>query len=442
MNIIRSIKKNEFLKSVFSVGAGNLLAQIINIITIPIISRLYTDEVYGEFGIFTSTATIIVGITTLGLNSSIMLPKEDSEAKKVLTMTFYIQLFLTSFIMIGCILIMPYYRFFEVSFSYAMTLMIMGGYVILTNLNSLLITYTNRRGMNKVLFINPIIGAISKLVITLPFGIIHMGIIGFIGASILSLICTCTQMIKRTEPFWFEINLKDIKNLFISYKKFILFQYPANFISQFAVQLPVQIFSRIFGNAQVGSYTMCVRLLQYPAILIAAPIGTVYFRTASRYNRNGENISDFTYKLISKIMWISLIPSIIVIVFGERIFTFLLGNQWREAGILASILVVQYVLQFCATCTSYCRVTIGRQNINLYYSIIQILIISLFIWRGFSSSGSFVGTIIWFSIGMSIVLIVDMGLNFYCLKKNFLRYLKFISIYFLIIGGVFAVMIL
>ena len=140
MNIIRSIKKNEFLKSVFSVGAGNLLAQIINIITIPIISRLYTDEVYGEFGIFTSTATIIVGITTLGLNSSIMLPKEDNEAKKVLTMTFYIQLFLTSFIMIGCILIMPYYRFFEVSFSYAMTLMIMGGYVILTNLNSLLIT--------------------------------------------------------------------------------------------------------------------------------------------------------------------------------------------------------------------------------------------------------------------------------------------------------------
>ena len=128
-------------------------------------------------------------------------------------------------------------------------------------------------------------------------------------------------------------------------------------------------------------------------------------------------------------MLIALLPIVVTIIWGEQIFSLALGSNWGEAGKLAGFLIVQYVFMFCATCTSYCRVAIGKQKVNLVVSVLRLAIIGVSIFLGIYLFGDLYRTIIFFTIGSSLYLIIDMAINFYCLEKYWVKYTIFALVY-------------
>ena len=63
-----------FLGNVFKLTIGTTLAQIAGIILIPVITRIYSPEFFGVNQLFISIAALIVGISSLSYDSTIMLP--------------------------------------------------------------------------------------------------------------------------------------------------------------------------------------------------------------------------------------------------------------------------------------------------------------------------------------------------------------------------------
>ena len=70
------------------------------------------------------------------------------------------------------------------------------------------------------------------------------------------------------------------------------------------------------------------KILGIPIRIIGAPINTVYFRTASEYYKKGKSLADFTFSLIIKILLIALFPIIVTVIWGEQIFSLILGPNW------------------------------------------------------------------------------------------------------------------
>lgn len=416
-NIILKLKNNPFWKSVATLSAGQIIAQLINIVSIPIISRIYSKTAYGDFGIVTSTATIIVGFIGMGLSSAIMVPKTKEESKTIFKVTYFLQFILSLLICAVIIIISFKIKLFETQIPYFLAIIIMFLYICLSSLSSLMNIYVNKLNMNKVLFFNPLIGAMSTLLITLPLGLLGLDIIGLYIANIVTLIIVNAHMLTRANPFKGKFNFADIKNVFIKYKHFVIYQYPANLMDTFTLQAPNQILSNNFGNAALGDYAMCNKIFSMPMSLISAPIQTVYFRTASQKYRDGEDIADFTYSLVMKIMLLAIIPIITLMSFGETLFSFILGSQWKVAGTLASILALQYVFSFCYNCITYCRVCINKQKINLYTSIAQVVTIVSSLLIGALFFKSLIGTISCFAVANLIFSIINIAINFYCLKK-------------------------
>ena len=132
-------------------------------------------------------------------------------------------------------------------------------------------------------------------------------------------------------------------------------------------------------------------------------------------------------------MAIAFIPLTVAVFWGEQLFVWVLGPSWSEAGKFAGFLIVQYVFMFCTNCTSYCRVAIGRQKVNFVISILRLVIISLSVFMGAFLSGDLFYTIIFFAVGSSLYLIIDMTMNFYCMGKYWTKYLIFALIYFFVI---------
>ena len=87
----QTLKKNNtsFKGDVFRLVGGTLIAQIIGIITVPIISRFFTPEAYGTTALFTSITGVITSICCWRYELAIVIPEKDEEAATV----FFISLF-------------------------------------------------------------------------------------------------------------------------------------------------------------------------------------------------------------------------------------------------------------------------------------------------------------------------------------------------------------
>ena len=110
MQIIDKIKNNIFWSSVMQLSFGQVVGQVINIICVPILSRVYTTDDYGQLGILVSTATIITGFICLGINSAMMLAKTDEDARKAFHVSHNIQLVLATIAVIALLIVSRFHR--------------------------------------------------------------------------------------------------------------------------------------------------------------------------------------------------------------------------------------------------------------------------------------------------------------------------------------------
>lgn len=436
---IKKISQSQFGVSVLKVGSGQLIAQLFSIVSIPILSRIYNDTAYGDTALITSTAAILISCATFGLNSAVMKPKDDEEAKTVFTTAFWANLIICTGFTSFCIILIRWVRLFDVSESYCSALFLMWGYSVLTSTSSLLTVYVNRKGKYNRLFFNPIIGAAANFIVAIPLGLLGFGYIGFMLTNIIQSLVVCIHMMWHDSPFKKNYRISEFKRVFIEYKDYVLFQYPSNFIGNVGIEYPTQYLGRTFTTQELGGYSMCIRLMKYPIRLIAAPISTVYFRTATEYHRKGQNLAGFTYKMIFNILLISAIPVAAFIFISEPLFAFVLGESWREAGRLASVLIIQYVFLFCSQTTSFCLVSIGKQRTGLMVSVIRLIVAVIFCAVGYVLFGTMTATVYCCSVGQCLFNIYEIAVNFYCMDKKFLKKYLTLSIFYAVFMFVLVV---
>ncbi len=60
-------------------------SQLINFLTLPIITRLFTPDDYGVFTIAMTISTFFIIISTLNYDKAVILPKEENKSKKPFT---------------------------------------------------------------------------------------------------------------------------------------------------------------------------------------------------------------------------------------------------------------------------------------------------------------------------------------------------------------------
>jgi lipopolysaccharide exporter len=418
-----------FIRNVATLVSGNILAQLIGVVTVPLVSRIYSQEAFGEYSIFVSTGSIAACLSSLGLTSAIMIPKDDRKGEAVVCTGFLTQLLVATVFLTLALIFRPHLTVFATRIPYGGACLLLYAYLLLTNLSALLSTYANRQKKYRVLFWNSLIGSLATLFITLPLGLLGWGSLGFITAQILGLLVANTQMIVRSNPFRQVPRLRQVLGIYREFREFIAFQFPSNLISNFSVQLPNQMFAANFGTVALGGYAMCQRLMGYPIRFIGAPVGTVFFRTAAQYRHEGKDLGRFTFAMISRIMLIGYLPVVLLMVYGDRLFMIILGKQWREAGLFASVLAVQYLLIFCNQCTSCCRVVIDRQRANLLMSVLQLVTTTVPIGIGIVCFKTLMATIVCFAVGNTLFQALDICVNFYCIKSHLSRFCVFLSMY-------------
>ncbi len=367
---VTRIRKNTFVKSVLTLSAGVVVSQAVALCTTPVISRIYTPEVLGDFSLITSNATIIGVIVCLGLISAIMIPKDNDEAKGLCRLLTFLIIGLTTILLCVALAFSPVLQLFTVSLDYRLACCILWLYVILTNISSVCYSYVNRQGLYRVLFWNPTIGTVSNAAISIILGLLGCGLWGYICGNLLALILNILHMLFHVNPFKGKI-AADYRHrtLIKKYKEFPLILFPSNLVGTFAQQMPVQLIGRFWGSTVLGSYSMCMTILGLPSKFLAGPVNRVFYKEATERYNNGENIGVFTLKILKANIKIAIIPIALLIVLGGPIFSFILGSDWEMAGTFASVMGIYQVMVFCNSCLAGKFVVINKKKTILFLNI-------------------------------------------------------------------------
>lgn len=399
-------KKNKFLKNVSKMLTGTILGQIISIITVPIASRIYGAELYGDLAVFTSSQMIIVSLLGFGLGQAIMVEKSDKEAGETYKLSVITTNFIVVFVAFLLILFSDYFQVINTNLPYPLTIILLAFAVITTNQINMLYAWLNRKGRYNILLFNPMVTPIVNNGIVITLGLMGYTNIGLYIGLVAGQLITLIHMIWHRDKIPGQIIFSNIKSIIIRNKDFIVYQYPSGLINNVVGQLPVQILSNYFGNTVVGYYSITMKLINIPANLISNSLGRVYFKEVSDKQNNGENARAYTLRICKIVMGIFAIPTFIVLILGDWLVPLILGNNWHNSIPYLKIMIVWNLFSIGLNSTAGFTSVIGMQKENIKISIFKLCYfpISMLVFSYLFNSS--IVTVFTYAVGYSIINIL------------------------------------
>jgi len=401
--------KSEFSKNVLTLMTGTTIAQAIPIAISPILTRLYTPEDFGLFALFVAITSIFASIANGRYEFAIMVPQKEDDAINIFALGFIINLTLSFTLFIFILLFHDYFVGLLNNPAIGIWLYFIPLAVFLIGLFNILNYFNNRKKHYRVLANTSIIKSIVLAILQLSIGFVHSGVSGLISGQLLSQAVGNAKLLKnllKDKLFMLKISKERMKSLALQYKDFPKFQAPHAFIHTISSNMPVYLFNAFFGATTVGFYSLSLRIIFSPFMILSGASAQVYNQKLSEvYNENGDSYG-LTVSLLFSLLKKIIVPFLIIIIYAPAIFAFIFGEVWREAGVYTQILSLYLLLNILVSTISFIPSLINQQKKAF---IVGLVLMGLSI--GSISVGAFYDSIYLslslFSISNSIILIYN-----------------------------------
>jgi len=389
--VIRKIRESEFNRHVAAILSGSTLAQLIPLMSEPILVRFFTPVEFGVLALFLAVATIFSSIATARYEMAIVLPKRDELAINVLFLSLFITLGMSLFS--GIIV----WLFSDNIISIANSPGLLGflKWIPLYVLFAGVFQSFNQWATRKKYFNNVAASKLSQSSANASVSIAT----GWLGWNALGLIWgQLSGWFAASLPLFFKFYRKDRKLVAHVNKKEMLLQakeykdFPqinsAHILSDIGQQSLVSfLIANLFTDKVLGFYSRMIRIVKVPAGFIGTAVGQVFYQKASEQWQAEGNIRPLFLKNM-KIMAILGIPIFLALAsFGPQIFGFVLGKEWAIAGSYAQILTPWLMLNFIISPFTDIPLIAGQQKKFFILSLVMNILVVLAFAIGYYING-------------------------------------------------------
>lgn len=405
VSFIKKQLRTETVQHVMVLFSGLAISQAIPILSMIILTRIYPEDAFGIFFIYSSSTVILTIIATLKFELAVVLPEDEESAFHLLILSLLLSLVMSILILLFIIIFYEWITSLLTekrigAWLYALPLSIfLSGVFESTNF------WFNRKKQFKKISVARIARTIGLSTTQITLGLLnflHIGLIaGLIVGQCIAAIVNLTKIIRSEKhshrlPTW-----ENGKQLIRKFRNIPLFNTSIGLINTLSNQLPVFLLSNFYGVSITGYYGLANRIVQTPMGLIGRSVGQVFFQKASaRFNEEGN-----IFRIVRKTYWqlfkVGIVPFLLLFIFAPFIFRLVFGEPWETAGHYAKILIPWLFIAFLNAPVSYLVTILNKQHKLTVYELI--LLISRFI-------GLYAGYKIWSDVIYTIVLFSAIGL--------------------------------
>ncbi|MBB1328174.1 oligosaccharide flippase family protein [Pseudoalteromonas sp. SR43-7] len=332
--------------NILALVTGSIAARLIGILSIPIITRLYSPIDMGVLSAFISLSGVLLAFSSLRYSVVIPLPRTLGYALNssmlclvilsvVSSLLFVITYFCypSIFQLLNLDVLNPYWYLLPIS-------------VFLLGLVEILNTWAVRckefKLLSKANVLQSFVGTASKIL----FGLMSIGPIGLIIGQTLVQAGSVITLFKFYLTNYNKKIISTRKMLFIAryYADIPKYRLPSQVLLSLSMNMPILFYASYYGSEDAGKVGLALMVLSLPISLIGNTVGQAFYGEIATIGRkNPIKIEKISRDLLKKLLLVSLLPFILIIVFGEVIFKITFGNEWVDAGKYARIMAIYLV---------------------------------------------------------------------------------------------------
>ena len=370
---VPSGRKSSFGVDVLKLASGATLSQAIGILLSPVLSRLFPPEAYGTTAVFTAILDVIDRVSCLRYESALMLPEKDEDAAHLAVGSLLLLAGTTLLTAVAVLLLGERVARWLNAPDLAGYLWLlppsvamMGAYVIVRQWN------TRRRRFGLL--------AGARVASTAGVNLYRLagGLLGYNGpgALIASRVFASLGVAgglgwwtwRESGELFAKVKLAGIAAGLKEYRKFPLVSTWSSLLSMGSAQAPVMLLSLFFSQSIVGYYSMGMRMVHLPMILIGGAIEQVFFQSAARA-RNEGNLGRLVLTTYRRMVNVGLYPLLALGLIGRDVFLVVLGPSWAEAGLYAQILSLSYLTVFVVSPFACLGSVLQKQEVSLLFNV-------------------------------------------------------------------------
>lgn len=372
--------------SVFAkIGGATFFSQLAIFASSPILTRLYTKDDFGTFGVFLAIATLGAAIAPLGYSEGILAPTKRRQSDALFAASLYASVVFGAFSAVVLLIALGLHP------SGNKALPDWAGPLFVPTIIGMAVTYcvqifaareANWRAVQQLILVQASIRVVSQL----SFAFAGLGALGLICAEAIMRCFTSVFGLWKIRLTLKErvrsIPLRDVAAEARRYWRFPAMRMPSSLLNNAATLAPTPMIAALFGLGPAGLWVLIDQVINAPLGFVNKTVGDVFagYFTNAFHNDPSEAKRIFwiaTWALIP----LGLLPCALLWFFGPPLFATVFGEPWRPAGELAGLMAFVLLARFVVQPLSWACNTVNRPEAKLIFDLLQLaLIIGTFLY--------------------------------------------------------------
>lgn len=366
-----------YIKHISVLVSGSALAQLINLASYPIITRIYSPHSFGILTLFISITAIIGSISCLRFEIFVQSSKEYQKIS-VYKLCLLISVAVAFATTVG---VFTYILFIqETSEIYiapmAGLVVFLSGYV---NASSLLLLREEEFRIRSSSFVlRTLLTAVPQVLLFFVFpgavGLVVGFCVGMLAQALLLGVAVHRRFGSRA------VSIRRVRTMFMRFRGQAVINVPSILLSAFSLSAMSLFVAILYNPVVVGLYGLAFRLAALPLSLLANSLSEVFFqRGAKAFRQNGKFWNEMKFSLVTSSA-ISVAAFLALGLFAEPLLTFYLGREWREVPAFVVYLAPMLALRFVCVATQAMPLIVHRprwlflSNVALVAAMVMVFI--------------------------------------------------------------------
>jgi O-antigen/teichoic acid export membrane protein len=363
-------RRNPLVKRLLQVVSGNFAAQLIVLLAAPVITRIYSPEVFGIQGVFLSAVSLLAPLVALRYPMAIVLGRSNREVRQA-------EQFSTAIAALTCVLLFILLLLAREPVSGLLGLDELGLLILFLPVmlfftgvqeivNYRAARFNHFKELSFVTALQAFLTNSGRILggLLLPVAS-TLVLISTAGPALhAGLLSRATKKGTRSKRIPRE-TFSSMRKFLVENKEFPLYRAPADFVHSASQALPVILLTVFSGPAVAGFYTLARSVLNLPANIIGSAIGNVFY---AHFAETARELKPLLKTALKTTLFLLVGPGFLVILvcfFAPSIFAFVFGEEWRDAGTYARWMSVWIAFALAKIPGVRVAPVIGRQGVLL-----------------------------------------------------------------------------
>ena len=344
----------KLFRGVAVLSSGTVVGRIVGLLSMPLITRLYTPEDFGIMAVFTAIIMMAAPLLTLRYGVALPLPKNDGIAMNIMAVSVVIMIvILTVSTLLLAFFGEPILRLLSMEalapWWWLISLSLLGA-----GSNELLSFWATRKRRYGIIAQTKVIQSLAGNGIKLCIGLVSPGPLGLLlgqfatqSGGIGTLIRAFATDISKS---WRYVRWRHMRRVALRHSGFPMFRMPSQLLLVFAQQAPLLFATSMFGASMGGQLGLAISALALPVSLIGGAVSSALYGEAANIGMNNpKRLLRLVEATQARLFLMAIGPAVVLFFCGEMLFRVIFGPEWETAGHFASLLSIYLLFQFTSS---------------------------------------------------------------------------------------------